>query len=1023
MYLPGLGSVRNLDGFNGRHWYTTRGAAFEAADACSDIRGHVHRFITRTRVIRHREKKPSTILVDALEEAGYDYSLPRKVHGKVNHSYISAWDLDRKKLHGRSIDTAKYVEDADDVVSEISLQSILAHYIQSLHSIETWQNTDGRDDSVGEAAVRAFDDESLTLLEKRGFDVEDVISWAWILTAQSSEQAALRLLAITNKTSSITNSRIPTFVFLFLLRRQTITASALRLLIIHAWDRIENRHNPDWAGDFTKGLSMSSTVTSTAGSHIKEPAGNTMDYPIMDEVTIAVMLVRLFRHAKRQWPAGYTSIAAILTKCIGPSDRNYQATPMNHKTLSRLTFVYNKMLSFLALPTTAHPFLSISHQERAQFNILRRMNEFEPALSINREGFRAVARVQLGHHKTIQERRWARLKSKSWPPWKEEKLGTDAQMSVDMGKSRAAEALSTLKDSGYAHGDWEDAAMILAGWDTDRSPTIQTRTILAPVPSPRLVLTKGSGSLASTAILVWEARVRATRTINEAWACFLSYKGEDLPSTPNVYLAMLQKIAFEEKRQKANAALMDRSGGAVSNSETQSPLLPGDGPETAPVSSNPRDQIYVRTSPPNFRDFYTSMIADGIIPTGRLLSFLLDHAETLGDGFEYLRASTLSPNIIQMLLGHDHPDPSVLSAVPQPVFSSFIGLLTRSSVLSAALRRTTGTHNLPKPPLWHATQLMLIVKPKRHVTWNSLLTALAHKDAVKVGDGYHDRYSTADMTSWHSLLWIVDEMKKLDLNLDFRGFHTLCIKYRKIAYNATATLRQLKDNFESIDHHFSYHEVQIRSWQRKESEANEILHDGLARLKEIFKKLISMNIGGWDTGAAEGKDGFLVPGNRNATYSPSLLLPRLLEVPGPTHLHAFIRALGAAGDSKGIRDLLRWMEHMAPEMKAAAEEPNNGPVMFRRALIAARVYLERSLRLKGEKDVSEGPFANFGNSISGEGLESDCGIVPSSEEQEAREIVGRVEGWGGWPTDEEVEAYLRKSDFVTEFERRRLDIR
>ena len=985
-----------------------RAASTEATTLSHNPHDHVHRFVKARIVPKEPHAPPSKVLIDALKEAGYDHAVPRTWQGRVNHSYISAWKLDRKKRVGHTVDLHKYSDDSHEVASEISLQSILANYIRSRPSTRLQRSIDDHKDVVDDAVVRAFDDKSLALLKERGYDIEDVVSWAWILIARSSEQAALRLLAISNDTSSLARSGTPTFVFLFLLRRPTIRASALRLLIIHAWDRIENRHNSSWAITFVKDGSMSSNMTSMADSAIpmreNSSSANTANYPVMSEITIAVMLVRLCRHVRQQWPAGYMSLAGILTRYIGFGSRSEQHNPlvsMDVKAIDRLAFVYNKMLTLLSLPSSHHPYLSISRQERAQFNVIRRMNDFEPALSINREGYRAVARVQLGHSKTMIERRWAQLKSKSWPPWKEEKLGTDADMVVDMGKSRAAEALSRLKESGYAYDEWEDTAMILAGWDTDRSPTIQTRNFGPPAPRPRLALSKGSEASQSTATMIWEARVRATRTVDEAWACFLSYKNEDLPLAPNVYLAMLEKLVFDEKHQGTTGM-------------PNQPVLPGDGLETAPAPTDPRDRIYVRTPPPNARSFYNSAIADGIIASGRLLSFLLNYAETFDQGVQYLRASVLSPIVVRMLTGQDRAEYRVLRSLPQHIFSSLIGLLARSSIQSGSSDRI-GDQNLPSNPLLHAIRLIFIVKPARHDAWNSLLVALAHKNA-NIGDGYSNRYSTPEITSWHSLMWLVDEMKKTDLNIDFKGFHTLCTKYEKVARQALANLDRLKNN---AKHDTTDAPKETQRWHRRKNEADDILDSGLARLKQIFKTLVATDLKGWSQEFQGPESDLLLRDEKKASYDPSMLLPRLLEVPAPAHLHAFIRALGSAQDVKGICELLRWMEYVAPELKAAAEETNGGPRMFRRALVAARVMMERAVG--GESgDEEQGALAEGSGMVENglgrgtlqdeDGDEDEEGeVVGRTEvEQEAFEIVERVEGWGGWPTDEEVEEYLRK---------------
>ena len=78
------------------------------------------------------------------------------------------------------------------------------------------------------------------------------------------------------------------------------------------------------------------------------------------------------------------------------------------------------------------------------------MKRFKPALAVTRERY-SVTSVQLQHPKTQSEREWAKMKSSSWPPWKESKLGINEHVDAEYGISRA----------GYPEQAWEKTAGVL----------------------------------------------------------------------------------------------------------------------------------------------------------------------------------------------------------------------------------------------------------------------------------------------------------------------------------------------------------------------------------------------------------------------------------------------------------------------------------------------------------------------------------------------------------------------------------
>ena len=929
----------------------------------------------------------ATALIDALAFSGNHTAVPRPYPQKVDLSYQNPRPGSRRA-------TSPPI----DLSSELSLRSLLARYIKFVHpcldisplhdhSQEPRQHISKGEDEI-HALEHNLDEEALAFLRANGYEVADLVSWCWILTAPSSLSAARRLAMLSEPSisKSVSAGRpVPTFVFLFLLRREYIDAHALKLLIMHMKQRLQLCKSSLRIMDTPSQLDIAIKSDAWSLRLWRQPQPG-LAYPIMSEPTLMVSYVRLIRHARSALPAALPSIAILFTQTMhGQSNRNgLSEMELDETTGARLTFLYNKALHLLAMPSPKHPFSSIPHHQRSQFILLRRMNDFSPALVINREGYRAIVQVQLAHRKTLRERDWAGLKASSWPPWKEDKLGLDVEKGTEYGTSRASESLIRMKEAGYGMEAWECTANIYAGWDTDHSPTVQTRTIFPTASSKakRPSTDTGIEPGVDKDALTWQARIRATRTLNEAWACFLAWQRKALPASPGVYYAMLEKLVFDRKRQN----LCEEPGATENTSDNMSQVLPGDGKEVWPEPVSPQEVTYVSTAPPDIDAFFRSMIARGIKPSGRFLAFLIRHAESLRTAVEYIEASALPAETIRFLVdarGDKIPEmQDIIAQMPDYLFTAYIRLLSRHRNLKDglstfekskdSLSQATSIHGLfDRDRLAYAFQLVSARESPYLPPWYCILFALAHSKSIVVASPELDENAQA-ILSWKLTRKVLGRMKAINLSVDFQGFQIVCVGLEKAILASKRYLYKvalgIKKNKRSAD---------------LIPEAQDVQSKGPHIVKATFTELTNSPV--------------LIEEPDPPPQSPHNPWQTLLEAPGPSQLHAFIRVLGLCQDYDGLLGIILWMVRFAPELEAVADGAANGALLTRRCMIATRVFLERSWlskRYAGEAGEHE--------------PELEHERVPHETIQKVAEAIESVEAWGGWPTDQEVEAYCEK---------------
>ncbi|TKA73906.1 hypothetical protein B0A49_05023 [Cryomyces minteri] len=879
-----------IDGHNGRDvTYDDEFSFDEASDA--DVLELVGSHPTRGtrdgrfgegRIFSDLKPSPSVYLIEALKTTGRFEAIPPEYDRRVDLSYNTPY-LRRAPGEGGRRPIFR-----SEAPPELSLQSITANYIR---------NTAGLQDplSVGPDDISASTilELELDFLKAKGFTYEDVKTWSRILVSKGSYRGAKLLLS--SSSTDLTGDRptrtIPVFVLLFFLRRKILTARTLRLLLIHTWERLQISEDTELAWNNEEELGDSPVLLELwrgATDSDIEAAESRQSFPTLDDQTVIILIVRLLRHARRVWPQALPNIAAVFIKHF--EWRRQQTSDVDEispERLSRLTFWHNKILGLLALPASLDPYKSIPKHERAQFDILRCMAEHSPPLAVTREGYRAIARVQLARKKTSREKDWASLKARSWPPWKEDKTAVDIEKGVEYGTSRAGDALNRMREAGYAGGLWAEVAGIYAGWDTDGSPTIQTRKLPVRVAAPTRARIQAQRASIQDSVQdqratniqddgdthhsLWIARIDATRTTQEAWACFLAYEDLGL-SHPDVYQVTFVKLYEESKRLRRDSQVGERRQYRVDFQDLHpdEPLLAGDMKEVLPAPVSPNEATYVRVEPPTLEHLFDQMIEKGIWPSEKSLAYLVAHAPSLLLGIKFLRNGGKDYKAIVDALLSTHPSETDLGFCSDSV--------------------------------------MTVMSPGVHPSINEIMTLKLMRR-------------------------IMATMSKIGLDIDYTGFRQVCIGLERATIAALKITRQgrnlsstgTEEGDVALDDFVYYDGSSTKVLQ----EATEVLTKGSTYIKVLFRALVGV---GRMSDVAEVYD--TVGGD------PERPIPRVLAGIHPVVLHSYVRALGRLGDRQGLLELAEWMAEYQEELNENIREANNGRRTLRLVLTSMRVFLD-----------------------------------------------------------------------------------
>ena len=845
-------------------------------------------------------------IIDALGLIGKDYERPRKFSDKRSLSFS---DPVTRKYPSRSI--------VSPIQRNLSPKDLVIRYLREVLplidsaplSLER-DESDELDASSQKKLLDVFGGINGKWLKARGWDETHVMTWAWLLLGESAERSAFRLHhTICRESQDALATKVPQFVILLLAKRTSMTARGLQSLLgsVHTYmDSLQYR---------TPKLLAHGRVRSSFIPHPKD------DQIGMYEFMFMMLVVRLVRTARAVLPAALIEIAGMFCQYMNGRNfhQNPKCTPEGHLLYRRAetTYLYNTVLKLIAVPIGLRPVEAAMYQRQAQRILLERMNRFEPPLVIDRKGIRAITATQLLKPKTEEEQKWAELKSSSWPPWKEDKLGIDADIGPEYGISQAKETLHYSKAAGYASGQWEDTASILSGWDVDNSPTIQTR-----VYQPDVTRAFAEDDSDKTLSILTVARMNATRTLNEAWAAFLLWKDQRLSKvgSTRVYHAMLRKLHQASQSQARPHDIWAGNGEDVAT-------LPGDELEIHP---EPHEQkaIYVQRLPPSFLDFLREMVEDGVKFNDDMLCLLMQNAKTSDELKLAFATAQLSlrdtladigvPELANQGRGTVVTSTSTSSRVLQILLQSLARI---GSSWSEDPRRNSSEQNSNATFNINFLQASIKGALDNHIrdrrTWEIIIYSLAEAQSRICLDSKVRLWSSAYVFSdkligiinWKTAAEIVQRMNHRDVPMDLWIFRSLCMCFRTALIHSARII--------SIHGGMQYIPMSYRA------SVGDVLNNGPKFLTQVFRSLV-------------------LPVQNLASPTRYMGSHTLLEIPTGRQLYPFIRVLGLARDYSGLRDLVNFMHKHKSALCSAAEEFSWGKPLLRKCLVAIRVYTERS---------------------------------------------------------------------------------
>ena len=149
---------------------------------------------------------PAARLLSALQGAGFSGLIPKHVQNRQDLSFHDVRTLDARPANAK-----RHVQaDLSRKGEEITLSDGLAVYVAHM-STSSLSTAEGRPNHIvdDDALSKVYTPEYLRLLNEKGYEVEDVTTWSWIVVSKSADQAVKRLSAVSSVLSDAGRTPIP----------------------------------------------------------------------------------------------------------------------------------------------------------------------------------------------------------------------------------------------------------------------------------------------------------------------------------------------------------------------------------------------------------------------------------------------------------------------------------------------------------------------------------------------------------------------------------------------------------------------------------------------------------------------------------------------------------------------------------------------------------------------------------------------------------------------------------------------
>jgi hypothetical protein len=198
----------------------------------------------------------------------------------------------------------------------------------------------------------------------------------------------------------------------------------------------------------------------------------------------------------------------------------------------------------------------------------------------------------------------------------------------------------------------------------------------------------------------------------------------------------------------------------------------------------------------------------------------------------------------------------------------------------------------------------------------------------------------------YNIVWkLVDLMEENDIDVGDQVFRIVCTT---TIYAAQAAIKNGNPN----------------------DEVRRALAAGPIRLRQLFHRLVGAHI---------------PPQSANASSSQTDLNRMPPHIPSPAELHAFVRALGMLRDYEGLYSFSRWLTDHHAEVDARSKAQHSGTKLLFKTLVALRAAMTGQLENLGDQEHR----------------------APDELLQLVREQIESIKEWGGWPSQEYVDLYVR----------------